>query len=141
VAVTWPMSGAASATLLLAGLGACSTLIPPEEGVSPTRTVLDPSLTRRNPSAGLLIVRREQGAFGADCVHRIFLDRNPVADLRPNEMVTIYALPGEHSLGLKSTDPSCEGETELKASIERGKSRRFDTTVSSSGFARMMSSD
>ena len=115
-----------SAVLLLT-LGACASPAPLDGGGSPARLILDPSVTRRNPSAGILTVRREAAAAGEDCRHRIFLDGNPVADLRPNEVINIYAAPGRHVLRAEQTGSSCHGGNEIAATSERGKGRLFLT--------------
>ena len=122
--------GFALLVLLVTG---CAAPAPVDGGGSPARLILDPSLTRRNPSAGILTVRRDAATLDEDCRHRIFLDGNPVADLRPNEVITIYAAPGRHVLRAEETGSSCHGGNEVAAVSERGKGRLFVTAPSSSG--------
>jgi hypothetical protein len=114
--------------VLVMALAACAAPSAPEPGGSPARLILDPSVTRRNPSAGVLTVRRDAATFSDECRHRIFLDGSPVADLRPNEVITIYALPGPHILRAEQTGSSCHGGNEIAATSERGKWRAFVTT-------------
>ena len=109
-------------------LAACAAPPQPvESGASPARLILDPSLTRRNPAAGVLTVRRDAATLGEECRHRIFLDGNAVADLRPNEVITIYAAPGSHVLRAEQTGSDCHGGNEVAATSERGKWRAFVT--------------
>jgi hypothetical protein len=122
--------GPALLALLVAGCASPATI---DGGGSPARLILDPSLTRRNPAAGVLTVRRDAATLDEDCRHRIFLDGNPVADLRPNEVITIYAAPGRHVLRAEETGSSCHGGNEIAALSEQGKGRLFVTAPSSSG--------
>lgn len=116
--------GFAALVLALAG---CATPTPSDQGASPARLILDPSMTRRNPAAGMLTVRRDAASAADECRHRIFLDGNPVADLRPNEVITIYAPPGPHRLKAEQTGSTCHGGNELAATSEQGKGRLFMT--------------
>jgi hypothetical protein len=118
--------------LLVLALTSCAVPSPPEPGGSPARLILDPSLTRRNPAAGVLMVRRDAATLGDECRHRIFLDGSPVADLRPNEVITIYAVPGQHVLRAEQTGSSCHGGNEVAAISERGKGHLFMTADPSS---------
>jgi hypothetical protein len=113
--------------LLVLALTACAAPVVDDGGGSPARLILDPSVTRRNPAAGILTVRREAATAG-ECRHRIFLDGTPVADLRPNEVINIYAAPGRHVLRAERTGSSCHGGNEVPAISERGKGRLFVTT-------------
>jgi hypothetical protein len=113
--------------LLVTALTACAAPSPPEPGGSPARLILNPSVTRRNPAAGVLMVRREPATLGDECRHRIFLDGSPVADLRPNEVITIYAVPGKHVLRAEQTGSSCHGGNEVAAVSERGRGHMFVT--------------
>ena len=113
--------------LLVLELSGCATLAAPDPEGSPARVILAPLLTRRNPSAGILSIRREPGTIGEECRHRVFLDGNPVADLRPNEVVNIYALPGEHVLRVEQTGSSCHGGSEVAATSEKGRLHSFTT--------------
>ena len=113
---------------LATALTACIAPVPPGANGAPARLILDPLVTRRNASAGILAVRRDPTTVGEECRHRIFLDGNPVADLRPNEVIKIYALPGRHVLRAEQTGSSCHGGNELAAISERGKWRTFKTT-------------
>jgi hypothetical protein len=122
--------GSALLALLVTGCAAPAAV---DGGGSPARLILDPSLTRRNPSAGLLTVRRDATTLDEDCRHRIFLDGNPVADLRPNEVITIYAAPGHHVLRAEETGSSCHGGNEVAAVSERGRGRLFVTAASPGG--------
>jgi hypothetical protein len=123
--------------LLVVELAACVTQYSPDAGGSPARLILDPLVTRRNPSAGILSVRRGAGAIDDECRHRIFLDGNPVADLRPNEVITIYARPGKHVLRAEQTGLSCHGGHEIAATSEQGKWLTFTTADPSSGGAML----
>ena len=119
--------------LLASALTACIAPVPPGANGAPARLILDPLVTRRNAAAGVLAVRRDPTTVGEECRHRIFLDGDPVADLRPNEVVNIYAPPGSHVLRAEQTGASCHGGNELAAVSERGKWRNFRTAPSSSG--------
>jgi hypothetical protein len=114
-------------------LTACIAPVPPGANGAPARLILDPLVTRRNASAGILAVRRDPTTVGAECRHRIFLDGNPVADLRPNEVINIYATPGDHVLRAEETGLSCHGGNELAATSERGKWHSFRTAPVSPG--------
>jgi len=124
----------AFAMVLVMELAGCVVQTGPDMQGLPARTILDPLLTRRNPSAGVLSVRREAATSEDECRHRIFLDGNAVADLRPNEVVTIYAPPGPHVLRAELVGLSCQGGNEVAATSEKGRWHSFITThVSSSG--------
>jgi hypothetical protein len=116
-------------------LAACVSQGSPEAGGAPARLILDPLVTRRNASAGVLSIRRDATSIGEECRHRIFLDGNPVADLRPNEVVTIYARPGQHLLRAEQTGSSCHGGNEIAATSEQGKWRTFTTAAPKSNGA------
>ncbi|MDQ2927356.1 MAG: hypothetical protein ABI330_14030 [Caldimonas sp.] len=118
--------------LLVIALAACASPALTEHGGSPARLILDPSLTRRNPSAGILTVHRDAATLDEGCRHRIFLDGNPVADLRPDEVISIYAMPGRHILRAEQTGPSCHGGNEIAATSEPGRGRMFTTAAPSS---------
>lgn len=122
-----------SLALLVVALAGCAVPVMPDGGGSPARLILDPSVTRRNPAAGILTVRRGAETAGEECRHRIFLDGTPVADLRPNEVVNIYAAPGRHMLRAEETGSSCHGGNEVAAVSEQGRGRLFFTGPSSSG--------
>ncbi|MGZ5217922.1 MAG: hypothetical protein ACXWIG_03375 [Caldimonas sp.] len=113
--------------LVLLELCGCAAGSAPDGHGSRARLILDPLMTRRNVAAGVLQVRRDAVAAREACRHRIFLDGNAVADLRPNEVVTIYAPPGEHVLRAEQTGPSCHGGSEIAATSERGRSLSFMT--------------
>ncbi len=124
--------------LLAFELAAC--VAPPgPSGASPARLILDPLLTRRNASAGVLSVRRDAATAGDECRHRIFLDGSPVADLRPNEVITIYAAPGTHVLRAEQSGSACQGGNEIVATSERGKSSAFVTSTPSANGALSIS--
>ncbi len=118
---------------LVSALTACIAPVPPGSSGAPARLILDPLVTRRNSTAGVLAVRRDPTTVGEECRHRIFLDGNPVADLRPNEVINIYATPGAHVLRAEQTGSSCHGGNELAATSERGKWHNFTTTPVPSG--------
>jgi hypothetical protein len=125
----------AAPILLVMQLIGCVAPAEPGGKGSPARLILDPLLTRRNPTAGVLSVRRDPASAGDECRHRIFLDGNPVADLRPNEVITIYASPGAHRLRAEETGQSCHGGNEIEAISERGRWSSFITTTASSNGA------
>jgi hypothetical protein len=110
-----------------------------EPGASSARLILDPLMTRRNPAAGILTVRREAAVLDEACRHRIFLDGNPVADLRPNEVLTIYAPPGQHVLRAEQTGWSCHAGNEIAATSEPGKGHTFLTAAPSASGALLTS--
>ena len=115
------------AFLLLFELSGCAVVAAPDRHGSPARVILDPLVTRRNHAAGMLSVHRAADAVREECRHRIFLDGNAIADLRPNEIVTMYAMPGRHVLRVEQTGPSCRGGSEIAATSERGLSQSFRT--------------
>jgi hypothetical protein len=122
----------AFAIVLVMELAACVTQDVPDRPGIPARTILDPLLTRRNPSAGIFAIRRDAATSADECRHRVLLDGNAVADLRPNEVVTIYAPPGPHILRAELTGPSCQGGNEIAATSEKGRLHSFITTNPSS---------
>ncbi len=126
------------AVLLVMELAACVTQTLPDVQGLPARAILDPLLTRRNPSAGVFTIRRDAATSNDECRHRIFLDGNPVADLRPNEVVAIYAPLGQHVLRAELTGVSCQGGNEIAATSEKGRWRNFITTNPSSTGALLM---
>ncbi len=125
--------------LLIMAVAACAVPIKPESGGSPARLILDPLVTRRTSNAGILTVRREAATLGEECRHRIFLDGNPVADLRPNEVINIYAPPGRHVLRAEQTGSSCHGGNEIAATSEPGKGRLFTTAAPSPSGSPLLS--
>jgi hypothetical protein len=125
----------AVSTFVAMELAACVSQGPPEAGASPARLILDPLVTRRNAAAGVLSIRRDATTIGEECRHRIFLDGNPVADLRPNEVVIIYVRPGQHLLRAEQTGWSCHGGNEIAATSERGKWSTFTTAAPKSNGA------
>jgi hypothetical protein len=127
-----------SSVLLALGLTACVAPPAPDPNGSPARLILDPLLTRRNASAGVLSVRRDATTTADPCRHRIFLDGNPVADLRPNEVINIYAPPGPHMLRAEQTGSSCHGGNEIAAASEPGRWRRFITTAAAADGALLI---
>lgn len=127
--LAWP-------ALALLTLDACALLdLPPEvpsAHATNARLVLDPLLTRRNASAGLISVHRDVDTASDNCRHRIYLDGNAVADLRSNEVVHIYAPPGAHRLRVEPNGSGCTGSAyEVAAAVDQGMSQSFKTVASS----------
>src|SRR5664279_997503 len=60
----------AFAMVLVMELAGCVVQTGPDMQGFPARTILDPLLTRRNPSAGVLSVRREAATSADECRHR-----------------------------------------------------------------------
>ena len=94
---------------------------------SPTWHILSPSLTRRHPAAGVLVVTRQLHPSWT-CLHRIYVDDEAVADLRSNEIVTIYAPLGVHVLSVRGTSAACPGFSALDVDVVAGTNRSFTSS-------------
>lgn len=66
----------------------------------PASDVMNAAAVTPRDGAGAIVVTREQGWAGSGCTYDVALDDQHVAGLRPGEQITLYADPGERTVGI-----------------------------------------
>lgn len=118
---------ACMALLLAAG---CTTPPTTEGQTTPAKMVLAPAMTTPDPTAGILVVQRDTGAYGMGCGHRVLLDGKPIAELDPGERITVYAKPGEHVVSVRTPGAICpDSVSEISTVLEVGRKTYLRTGI------------
>jgi hypothetical protein len=118
-------------------LVACATTAIPTEDAKRTTKVLDTTMTTARVGAGKLIIKRDAGFLGSGCAIRAFANGKPFADLRTEEVVTVYLDPGEYVLRAASTGICGGGDAESALSIQAGATRTYRIGIDQGGSIRL----
>lgn len=121
-----------SGALLMA---ACATTPVPTSEASfvPSDRILEPKLLQPSSGTGLVTVKRDSGFAGSACSARIFVNGNPVADIRPIEKVVLHLAEGEHILSAQPNGLCGGGMSEVKATVKAGSNSSFRVSYGSAG--------
>jgi len=101
--------------------------------------ILDSSYTKYTDNTQLIIVKRDSGNKGLLCTSRLFVDGQPVADLKTSDKVNLYLKPGEHILsvdllGLSIMCGKMNAETEVNVVQGVKQEYRIGVTVNAELF-------
>lgn len=115
-----------TALALAAALSACSTT-PATTGVTPVPAdrLLAAAKAAPVPGGGSIRVTRDSGLMGAACSTRVWIDGEPVADLRPSERVVVHVPSGERIVSAQPNAICAGGLVEVQANVRSGRESRF----------------
>lgn len=63
---------------------------------APAKQILDETLFSKKPGTGEVVIKRDSGYVGSACLSRVYVDGHEVADLDPEQKITIYPALGDH---------------------------------------------
>ena len=91
------------------------------------------------PASGtsMLTIKRDSGFTGAACSVAVFMDAEPIADLRTSEKVVLDVLPGKHLFGAKATGICAGGAADASLTTEAGKPDTLRVSVEQGGDIRI----
>jgi hypothetical protein len=107
--------------LTTAIIGCATTPVPNSEAsLVSTGSVLNHRLLDARPGTSQVTIKRDSGFFGGGCSVRIFVNGEPLADIRTSEKVVIYLPEGDHMFGSRPNGICAGGTSEVKASVKPG---------------------
>lgn len=87
-----------------------------------------------------IVFKRDTGFMGAGCTHRVFLNGEPVADLRVAQAVSVYVKPAIYIVGVRSTGICGGGDSELEIDLKDGRPRTYRISSDQGGSLRIQPS-
>lgn len=125
-------SPVAAILLLLAG---CATrpMATSEASPVPDDRLVSTAFQRPSAGTGQLLVKRDGGLMGSACSTRIFVDGDPVADIRQGEKLQLYVPIGEHIVSAWPNGICGGGMTEVQAKVQADRPVRFRVGYGSNG--------
>ena len=104
----------------------------PNPSVSATN---ESAASNLSPSAdrAVLVVSRERNGPALGCSHRVSLDGQALADLRPGGWVTAYPRPGEHVVAVAAIGAGCSGRSEVPLQLMQNDERALRTIADGEG--------
>jgi hypothetical protein len=114
----------------------CSTMPSPTDQARdvPSTRILNASLLERREGLGQVIVIRDATFRGVACKDRVFVNGAPVADLAPNEKVTVFLPEGQQLLAAMPMGFCYGGLVETKAFVNLSRPERFRVGNTGDGF-------
>ena len=123
----------ASLSAFCMALIACATTPTPTSQAKPASANLDEATTRPTGGASSLLVKRDTGIVSLGCSFTVTLDGRPAAELNAGEMIVLYAAPGEHILGAKTSWMCSGGNVEIVVSMTATQQRVYRLGASAPG--------
>lgn len=123
------------ATLLGLSLIGCATHpISNSEAIPvPAKRIIDAKFIHRSPNSGEVTIKRDSGISGSACSTRIYVNANPIADIRTSEKVVLYLPEGEYILSAEPNGICGGGLTEVKVLVKPGSKLNFRYGTSGHG--------
>lgn len=121
---TYPFLLACSFAIAIAG---CATSPSPDAFVSvvPAERTFPAASARPTEGGGSIAVKRDAGLMGSACSARVWIDGQPVADLRQSERITVHVDAGEHIVSAQPNGICAGGLVEGQAAVKPGRTARF----------------
>ncbi|ELE6461856.1 TPA: hypothetical protein NBO33_000729 [Enterobacter hormaechei] len=63
---------------------------------APAKQILNNTLFTKKAGTGEVVIKRDSGYVGSACLTRVYVDGREVADLDPEQKITIYPTLGDH---------------------------------------------
>jgi hypothetical protein len=92
---------------------------------APSTQILDGTLITPRPDTVEVTIKRDSGFGGSACSTRIYVDGNPVADIRSSEKIVVYLSRTEHILGASPNGWCGGGTVEVRADLRSGSPANF----------------
>jgi hypothetical protein len=93
----------------------------------PASRSLSSQFLQEQPGTGRITVKRDSGLMGSACAARVYIDGQPMADLRTSESTVRYLPVGPHIVSVEPSGPCGGGLSEVaaEATVERPLSFRI----------------
>ena len=99
----------------------------------PISRILNSKFLTPLSNSGQVTIKRDSGTSGMACSTRIFLDGEPLVDIRTGEKIVIYLPAGEYIVGANPNGICGGGLTEVKATVKAGSKLAFRWGTSGQG--------
>jgi hypothetical protein len=99
----------------------------------PTSRSLSTQFLTEQPGTGKITVKRDSGLMGAACAARVYIDGQPMADLRSSEATTRYLPIGPHIVSVEPSGPCGGGLSEVTADVTIERPLSFRIAYGSNG--------
>jgi hypothetical protein len=93
--------------------------------MAPSSQILDRTTFASHPDTVEVTIKRDSGFGGSACSSRIYVDGNPVADIRSSEKIVVYLTKTEHILGASPNGWCGGGTVEVRADLRSGAPANF----------------
>jgi hypothetical protein len=121
--------------LLIFAIVGCATRPLSNGEAIPVRAdqIIDSKYLEAAPGTGTVVVKRDRGFLGSACSSRVFVDANPVADLRPSQKVLMHLPAGDHVIAAWPNGICGGGMSEVRATVTTGVELTFRIGYGSNG--------
>lgn len=97
----------------------------------PSDRIIDSTYLRPVSKAGRITIKRDRGLLGMGCSSRIFVNTQPVADIRTSERIVLYLPAGNYVF---SAQDNCDGGmSEVQGTVTSSSELNFRVGYESSG--------
>lgn len=88
---------------------------------APAKQIIDATLFSKKPGTGEVVIKRDSGYVGSACLTRVYIDGREVADLDPEQKITIYPTLGDHIFSAWPKGMCGGGMSEQSGKVTEGK--------------------
>ncbi len=99
----------------------------------PNNRVINSQYLERTNNSGVVTIKRDRGVGGSACSSRIFVNAQPIADLRTAEKIVIYLAEGEYVFSAWPNGICGGGMSEVNAQVKSGVELNFRVGYGSNG--------
>lgn len=99
----------------------------------PSDRIIDSTYLRSVPNAGRVTIKRDSGFLGRACSSRIFVNAQPIADIRTSEKIVLYLPAGDYVFRAWPNDPCAGGMSEVRGTVTSSSELNFRIGYGSNG--------